>query len=189
MRVRSPVRPHPFYLVEESNMKRGCEATESDDLGPNKKPRRRQVTLTTLKKWQVQLEREHQTMTWLRCDTDQNNPTVVNTLWRNASRMNEAKKIGMKTYSSAWINGSTNRKTSCAVDHANSDQHRAAVNYVRKASGTNHHHVYIYVYPCIMQVYSQYFNYYEIVIIINIIDVRPCWNKTSVGLTHCQINL
>ena len=42
MRVRSSVRPHPFYLVvEESNMKRGCEAMESDDLGPNKKPRRR----------------------------------------------------------------------------------------------------------------------------------------------------
>ena len=67
MRARAPVRPHPFYLVvKESNMKRGCEATESDDLGPNKKPRRRQVTLTTFKKWQVQLEREHQMMTWLR---------------------------------------------------------------------------------------------------------------------------
>ena len=64
MHVRSPVGPHPFYLVvEEPNMKHGCEATDSDDLGPNKKPRRRQVTLTTLKKWQVQLEREHQTMT------------------------------------------------------------------------------------------------------------------------------
>ena len=78
MRARSPVQPHPFYLVvEESNMKRGCKATERGDLGPNKKPSRRQVTLTTFKKWQVQLEREHQTMTWLRCDTDQNNPTVV----------------------------------------------------------------------------------------------------------------
>jgi len=51
MHARSPVRPHPFYLVvEESDMKRGCEATENDDLGPNKKPRHRQVTLTTFKK-------------------------------------------------------------------------------------------------------------------------------------------
>jgi len=74
------------------------------------------------------------------------------------------------------------------------DQHRAAMNHVRKASGTNHHHVYIYiyiyVYPCIMQVYSiipSLIIYYDIVIII-IIDVRPCPSKTSVGLTHCQIN-
>jgi len=97
MHVCSPVQPHPFYLaVEESNMKRGCEATESDDLGPNKKPRRCQVTVTTFKKWQAQLEREHQMMTWLRCDTDQNNPTVIYTLWCNTCRMNEAKTIGMK---------------------------------------------------------------------------------------------
>ena len=123
MRVRSSVRPHPFYLVvEESNMKHGCEATESDNLGPNKKPRCHQVTLTTFKKWQVQLEREHQTMTWLWCDMDQNNPTVVDTLWCNACRMNKAKIIGMKNYSSAWINGSTNHKTSCVVDHANSNR-------------------------------------------------------------------
>ena len=124
MRVRSPVRPHPFYLVEESNMKRGCEATESDDLGPNKKPRRRQVTLTTLKKWQVQLEREHQTMTWLRCDMGQNNPTVVDTLLCNACRMNEAKIIGTKNYSSAWINGSTNHKyIYISMHHASAFNH------------------------------------------------------------------
>ena len=116
MCTRSPVRPRPFYLmVEESNMKRGCEATESDNLGPNKKPRRHQVTLTTFKTWQVQLEREHQTMTWLRGDMDQNNPTVVDTLWCNTCRMNKAKIIGMKNSSSAWINGSTNHKTSCVV--------------------------------------------------------------------------
>ena len=87
--------------------------------------------------------------------TDQNNPTVVDTLWCNACRMNEAKIIGMKNYSSAWINGSTNHKTSCVVDHASC--------------------------KCI-QSYNILINYYDI-------DVRPCPNKTSVGLTHCQINL
>jgi len=32
----------------------------------------------------------------------------------------------MKNFSRAWIEGSTNHKTSNIVDHANSDQHRAA---------------------------------------------------------------
>ena len=41
----------------------------------------------------------------------------------------------MKNYSSVWISGSTNHKTSCVVDHANSDQHKAAMNHMRKASG------------------------------------------------------
>ncbi len=117
-------------------MKRGCEAAESDKPGPSKKPKRRQVSLSTFKKWQAQLEREHQTMTWLRCDTDKSNPTVIDTLWSHASRTNEAKIIGMKNYSNAWINGSTNHKTSCVVDHANNDQRRAAMNHTRKASGT-----------------------------------------------------
>jgi len=35
----------------------------------------------------------------------------------------EAKIIGMKNYSSAWINGSTNHKTSCVVDHASVFNH------------------------------------------------------------------
>ena len=41
----------------------------------------------------------------------------------------------MKNYSSVWISGSRNHKTSCVIDHANSDQHKAAMNHTRKASG------------------------------------------------------
>ena len=140
------LRPYPFYLMVEldenlrdsAKMKRGCdrEATSSDDSCLSKKSKRRQVSLATLKKWHAQLEREHQTMTWLCCDTDKSNPTVVDKLWCNVCRTNEAKIIGMKNYSSVWINGSTNHKTSCVVDHANSDQHGAAMNHARKASGT-----------------------------------------------------
>ena len=39
-------------------MKRGCEAGESDALCLSKKPRRRQVSLSTFTKSQAQLERE-----------------------------------------------------------------------------------------------------------------------------------
>ena len=109
-------------------------AAESDASGPSKKSKR-QVSLSTFKKWQAQLEREHQTMTWLRCDTDESNPTLVDTLWCHACRTNEAKIIGMKNYSSVWISGSTNHKTSCVTGHASSDQHKAAMNHTRKASG------------------------------------------------------
>ena len=125
-------------------MKRGCEAAESDVSGPSKKPKCRQVRLSTFTKWQAQLQRKHQTMMWLRCDTDKSNPNVVDTLWCHACRMSEAKIIGIKNYSSVWISGSTNHKTSCVVDHANSDQHRAAMNHARKASGmpiTEYHQV------------------------------------------------
>ena len=42
----------------------------------------------------------------------------------------------MKNYSDVWINGLTNHKISCVIDHAKNNQHRAAMNHARKASGT-----------------------------------------------------
>ena len=74
-------------------------------------------------------------MTWLHCDTDKSDPTVIDTLWCHTCRTSEAKIIGMKNYSRVWISGSTNHKTSCVVDHANSNQHKAAMNHTRKATG------------------------------------------------------
>ena len=67
--ARSRPRPFTSWSKDRLTMKRGCEAAESDASGPSKKPKRRQVSLTTFTKWQAQLEREHQTMTWLRCDS------------------------------------------------------------------------------------------------------------------------
>ena len=116
-------------------MKCARKADKSDTLSSSKKPNCRQVSLSMFMKWQAQVEREHQTMTSLRCDADESNPTLVDTLWCHACRTNEAKIIGMTNYSSVWISSSTNHKTSCVVDHANSNQHETAMNYTRKASG------------------------------------------------------
>lgn len=59
---------------------------------------------------------------------------LVDTLWCDAWRKNEAKIIGMKNYSSSWVKGTTNHKTSNVTDHATSDQHKAAMIHVKKAS-------------------------------------------------------
>ena len=75
-------------------------------------------------------------MTWLRCDTDKSNPTVIDMLWCNVCRTNEARIIGIKNYSDVWIKGSMDHKISCVIDHAKSDQHGAAMNNARKGSGT-----------------------------------------------------
>ena len=82
-----------------------------------------------------------------------------------------------------------NHKTSCVVDHANSDQHRAAMNHVRKASGTPTEKYSPIARGLLNMDKATEDRINIVIIIINIIDVRPCPNKTSVGLTHCQINL
>lgn len=66
-------------------------------------------------------------MSWLRCDIDKSDKTLADTLWCEACRKHEEKLRGMKNYSSTWVKGSTNHKTSSVLDHANSDQHKAAL--------------------------------------------------------------
>lgn len=58
----------------------------------------------------------------------------MDTLWCVACRTNEEKIKGMKNYSTSWVKGSTNHKTSNVIDHANSDQHKAAMIHVKRAS-------------------------------------------------------
>ena len=118
-------------------MKRGREATESDDLGPNKKTKRRQVSLTTFKKWQAQLEREHQTMMWLRCDTDKSNPSVVDTLW--GSQVQSLHYVGLLQRHPQIL-----QKT-----------HLALMTGMTFLIQTNHHHIHAYPMP-----HASYYYYY-----------------------------
>ncbi len=101
-------------------------ATPASSASSSKK-QKRQVTIATFKKWQTQLEREHQTLSWLRCDPDTSSKELVGVLWCDACRKHERSITGMKNFSRAWLEGSTNHKTSNIVDHVNSDQHRAAM--------------------------------------------------------------
>ena len=55
-------------------------------------------------------------------------------LWCEACRSQEAGIAGMKHFSRVWITGSTNHNTSSVVDHATSEQHRAAMTRVCAAA-------------------------------------------------------
>ena len=93
--------------------------------------KKRKVTVTTFNKWKTQFERDHSTLSWLRCDVCKDDKTVVEVLWCEACRKYEDRITSMKNFSKAWISGSSNQKTSNIVDHATSEQHRAAMIRVR----------------------------------------------------------
>ena len=80
-------------------------------------PKRKQVTTTTIKKWQLQHEKEHQTLSWLRCDSE-SKKSLVQSLWCAACIKHEEKTCGVKNFSSAWIVGSSNQKISDVLNHA-----------------------------------------------------------------------
>lgn len=111
--------------------KRAVDPTARAAAGSSSKKAKRQVEASTFEKWQREFESEHQTMEWLCCDLEPGRKTHVATLYCSACRKFKGRILGLKNFSMAWIAGSTNHKTSNVVDHANSEQHKAAMAHVR----------------------------------------------------------
>ena len=104
----------------------------SSATAPAKKAKR-QVALSTFEKWQRNYDRDHQTLSWLRCDTDKADRNLVASLWCSACRDYQDKICSMKNYSSAWVTGTENQRTSNVLDHVACDQHKAAMSHLRTA--------------------------------------------------------
>ena len=74
------------------------------------------------------------TLSWLRCDDDSHDKSLIEILWCDACRKQEKPLTGVRTFSRVWIAGSNNHKTRNIIDHANSEQHHAAMIQAAKAS-------------------------------------------------------
>ena len=95
-------------------------------IGTDKKTKR-QITVKTFERWQGQYNAEYQSLSWLRCDRDQRDRTLVSLLWCVVCRKYEANIRGYKNFSKSWIEGTSNQRTSNVIDHATSAQHKAAM--------------------------------------------------------------
>ena len=85
------------------------------------------------KQWQASrgiecnYDREHQTLTWLKCDRDERCRDRVRSLWCSVCKEYQQRISSMKNYSDAWITGSQNQRTSNLLDHVRSEQHKAVM--------------------------------------------------------------
>ena len=107
--------------------------SSSTDDSTTAKRLKRQVQLSTFEKWQRELDKEHNMLPWHCCEQDRREQSLVSTLHCKVCREYDDKIIGFRNFSNAWINGSSNQKTSNIVDHARSDQHKAAMNHMHTA--------------------------------------------------------
>ena len=105
----------------------------STSSGPQAKKAKRQVSVATFEKWQRNYDKEHQTLTWLKCEVDKSDRSLVALLWCLACREYESRICSLKNYSHAWVTGSENQRTSNVLDHVVSDQHKAAMAHLRTA--------------------------------------------------------
>ena len=110
----------------------------SEAAGPSRKVSTHQVTKATFDKWQHEYEKDHQTLSWLRCDLERNKRTWRLSI-RAVCRKYEDSLQSLNSFSRAWITGSTNQKVSNVLDHAASEVHKVAMTRKRadaaKASG------------------------------------------------------
>jgi len=94
------------------------------------KKAKRQVTILTFEKYQHNYDKEHQTLTWLRCDDDTHGKDLVAVLWCSACIEYKSNICSMKNYLQAWLTGSENHQTSNLLGHVASDQHRATMSHL-----------------------------------------------------------
>lgn len=107
--------------------KRDAEASG----GPPKKKGQRQISFSTFKQWQTKYDREYQSLSWLRCTPDPQDSSLVYMLTCSVCQKYESSICSLRNFSSAWITGSVNHRTSNFTDHAQSDQHKTAMMKLR----------------------------------------------------------
>ena len=105
---------------------------------------KKRVTHATFTKWQRDLDRDCQTMTWLDCETmTESGKKVVEKLKCKVCTEFVDKIRGRKNFSDKWICGADSVRTSNVRDHAHNDQHTHALSLLKKqraqASGLGQH--------------------------------------------------
>ncbi len=90
--------------------------------------------MNTFYKWQRTYKKEHESLSWLCCDVNSDDKTLVSKLWCAVPvcRKYEANITGHKNFSRVWLDGSGNHKISNILDHSKSEQHKLAMMLLRK---------------------------------------------------------
>ena len=120
-------------MATESGADSSCSTSSLSTSGgrSSSKKARRQVTRATFEKWQREFEKEHQSMSWLRCEVEKTDKNIVSKLFCLVCQKYKDRIQSVKHFSAAWITGSANQKTSNIIDHTKSEQHKQAMSHLR----------------------------------------------------------
>ncbi len=87
------------------------------------------MQISTFDKWKRNMDKDYSTLTWLCCEVDKKNRSLVCKVCREY----EDRIVSLTNFSPVWINGSYNHRTNSIVDHAESDQHKASMDHMHNA--------------------------------------------------------
>ena len=99
--------------------------------GPD--PKRRKVSYDTFTKWQRDLDKNFQTVTWLECQCENDfGKKIVSKISCSLCKKYHNYIRGRKNFSEKWITGAESLRTSNIRDHAQSEQHKHALSLLKK---------------------------------------------------------
>jgi len=99
--------------------------------------KKRNISYSTYLKWQSELDKECQTLSWLDCSlTGKEGKKTVDRLKCTIYSKYNSRIHSMRNYSKKWVVGADSVRTNNVRDHARSDQHRHAMSLHYKESGS-----------------------------------------------------
>ena len=104
------------------------------------KAKKRRVAYATFAKWKTDMDKDCQTVTWLACDKEfQAGKKYVTKLRCSVCTKLKTKIMGRRNFSEAWITGAESIRNSNIRNHARSEQHKRAMNFLKRerAAATN----------------------------------------------------
>ena len=106
--------------------------------GPSSDPERRRVAHETFLKWQRDLDKDLQTVTWLECqaEVDMGKKTVGKISCLVCKKYRDYIK-GRKNFSEKWLSGVHSLCTSNIRDHTQSEQHKHEMSLLKKELARN----------------------------------------------------
>ena len=117
-----------------SSRKRGSTCRE-DSHAPY--PKRRLVTASTVEKWKLDNDKTLNTATWLTYQTAHQSRDRVKTITCSVCTRFNGQLRGMRNYSPAFIDGTTNLRTSSFKDHAATEMHARAMTLLKRERGVD----------------------------------------------------
>ena len=105
-------------------------AAHNQGEGPLAK--KRGVLKSTVDKWVLKNDKALCTSTWLKCEVDSENRSRIVTLKCSMCYQFRDKLVGMRNYSAAYVEGSSNLRTFSFKDHVASDMHSRAMLLLKK---------------------------------------------------------
>lgn len=109
--------------------------TEMWDTRQSRCTKKWHAKYATFQKWQHDLYCEHQTMSWLECNTEKEDKIEIATTVKCKVCIDFVSKIrGRKNFSEKWIFRADSVHISNACDHARNDQHVNFMSLLKKQS-------------------------------------------------------